>query len=86
MKIICDWENCNEVGSYSAFEKDNSKNTGYFVWTHKIFNKNGTIFLYDNQEIEYFIKSDITWHKQTKSFILLKIFLIFSGIMLWRIN
>ena len=26
MKIICDWENCKETGSYKApVEKDNSK-------------------------------------------------------------
>ena len=26
MKIICDWKNCNEIGSYKApVEKDNSK-------------------------------------------------------------
>ena len=26
MKIICDWENCNETGAYKApMEKDNSK-------------------------------------------------------------
>ena len=26
MKIICDWENCKEIGSYKApVERDNSK-------------------------------------------------------------
>ena len=26
MKIICDWDNCNEIGAYKApKEKDNSK-------------------------------------------------------------
>ena len=26
MKIICDWENCNEIGAYKApVERDNSK-------------------------------------------------------------
>ena len=32
MKIICDWENCNETGAYKApVEKDNSKNIDYYV-------------------------------------------------------
>ena len=32
MKIICDWENCNKIGSYKApIEKDNSKNSDYYV-------------------------------------------------------
>ena len=26
MKIICDWENCDQIGSYKApYEKDNSR-------------------------------------------------------------
>ena len=34
MKIICDWENCKETGSYKGpIERDNSKNTGFFVWS-----------------------------------------------------
>ena len=71
MKIICDWENCKEVGKYKApIEKDNSKNFRLLCLEHiKIFNKNWNYFENMNSdEIEYFIKSDSTWHKTTKSF------------------
>ena len=37
--------------------------------THKIFNKSWNYFENMNdQEIEFFIKSDLTWHKSTKKF------------------
>ena len=39
----------------------------------------------NDQEIEYFIKSDLTWHKSTKNLDLL-IILIFFGIMRLKIN
>ena len=41
MKIICDWENCNEIGAYKApVEKDNSKKFRLLCLKHiKIFNK-----------------------------------------------
>ena len=71
MKIICDWENCNKEGSYRApVERDNSKNFKLLCLEHiKIFNKKWNYFSNMNdQEIEYFIKSDLTWHKPTKSF------------------
>ena len=71
MKIICDWENCKEVGSYRApLERDNSKKYRLLCLKHiKIFNKNWNYFENMNdQEIEYFIKSDLTWHKATKKF------------------
>ena len=71
MKIICDWENCNEIGSYKApIEKDNSKKYRLLCLKHiKIFNKNWNYFEnMDDQQIEYFIKSDLTWHKSTKKF------------------
>ena len=71
MKIICDWENCKEVGSYKApVERDNSKNYRLLCLEHiKIFNKNWNYFSnMSDQEIEYFIKSDLTWHKSTKNF------------------
>ena len=35
----------------------------------------------NDQQIEFFIKSDLTWHKSTKNLDLQKIFLIFYGIM-----
>ena len=71
MKIICDWENCKELGSYKApVEKDNSKKYRLLCLKHiKIFNKSWNYFEnMNNQEIEYFIKSDLTWHKSTKKF------------------
>ena len=71
MKIICDWDNCNKVGSYKApCEKDNSKKYRLLCLDHvKIFNKKWNYFSnMSDQEIEYFIKSDLTWHKPTKTF------------------
>ena len=71
MKIICDWENCKNTGTYKApIEKDNSKKFRLLCLEHiKIFNKNWNYFENMNdQEIEYFIKSDLTWHKSTKKF------------------
>ena len=78
-------ENCKEVGSYKApVEKDNSKKYRLLCLEHiKIFNKNWNYFENMNdQEIEYFIKSDLTWHKSTKNLALQRIFSIFFGIML----
>ena len=71
MKIICDWDDCNEQGSYKApVERDNSRKYRLLCLKHiKIFNKSWNYF--DNmsdQEIEFFIKSDLTWHKSTKTF------------------
>jgi len=71
MKIICDWSNCKKVGNYKApIEKDNSKKFRLLCLEHiKIFNKKWNYFAnMTNEEIEYFIKSDLTWHKPTKSF------------------
>ena len=71
MKIICDWDNCNELGTYKApIEKDNSSKYKLLCLNHiKIFNKKSNYFSNMNdQEVEYFIKSDLTWHKSTKSF------------------
>ena len=71
MKIICDWKNCVQIGSYKApFEKDNSKKYRLLCLEHiKIFNKKWNYFSdMTDQEVEYFIKSDLTWHKPTKSF------------------
>ena len=71
MKIICDWDNCNELGTYKApIEKDNSRKYRLLCLEHvKIFNKKWNYFSNMNdQEVEYFIKSDLTWHKSTKSF------------------
>ncbi len=71
MKTICDWENCNEIGNYKApIEKDNSRKFRLLCLEHiKIFNKKWNYFSNMNdQEVEYFIKSDLTWHKPTKVF------------------
>ena len=71
MKIICDWENCKKIGSYKApFEKDNSRKYRLLCLEHiKIFNKKWNYFAdMSNEEIEYFIKSDLTWHNDTKIF------------------
>ncbi len=71
MKIICDWNNCNKVGEYKApIEKDNSKDFRYLCLEHiREFNKNWNYFanMTDNQ-INEFIKSDMTWHKPTQNF------------------
>ena len=71
MKIICDWNNCLEEGSYKApVEKDNSKKYRMLCLNHvKEFNKNWNYFegMNDNQVYE-FLKSDMIWHKPTQSF------------------
>ena len=71
MKIICDWDNCLENGLYKApIEKDNSRKFRMLCLKHiKIFNKNWNYFEnMDDQQVEFFIKSDLTWHKSTKKF------------------
>jgi hypothetical protein len=71
MKNICDWENCGEAGNYKApLERDNSRKYRLLCLEHvKIFNKKWNYFSNMNdKEIEYFIKSDLIWHKPTKSF------------------
>ena len=71
MKVICDWKNCKELGTYKApIDKDNSKKFRLFsLENKKIFNKNWNYFENMNDDqIEFFIKSDLTWHKSTKKF------------------
>ena len=71
MKNICEWDKCSKTAMYKApVEKDNSRKFRLFCLEHiKIFNKNWNYFSDMNEnEIEYFIKSDLTWHKPTKSF------------------
>ena len=71
MKNICEWDKCSKTAMYKApVEKDNSKKFRLFCLEHiKIFNKSWNYFSDMNEnEIEYFIKSDLTWHKPTKSF------------------
>jgi len=47
MKIICDWDNCKEIGAYKApVEKDNSKKYRLLCLNHiKNLIKIGIIFL-----------------------------------------
>ena len=71
MKIICDWNNCNKIGEYKApFDKDNSKEFRYLCLEHiREFNKNWNYFAnMTDSQINNFIKSDMTWHKQTQNF------------------
>ena len=71
MKNICEWSKCNKIGVYKApIEKDNSKSFRLLCLEHiKIFNKTWNYFAdMSENEIENFVKSDLTWHKPTKSF------------------
>ena len=71
MKNICEWENCKETGEFKApINKDNSKNYRWLCEEHiKLFNKNWNYFEgMDQNEIENFLKSDITWHRPTQKF------------------
>jgi hypothetical protein len=71
MKNICEWDNCKESGEFKApLEKDNSKNYRWLCEIHiKQFNKNWNYFdgMHQN-EIENFLKSDLTWHRPTQKF------------------
>tara|TARA_Y100000590_G_scaffold464544_1_gene634270 strand:- start:1357 stop:1875 length:519 start_codon:yes stop_codon:yes gene_type:complete len=71
MENICEWENCKESGKFKApLEKDNSKNYQWLCEEHiKLFNKNWNYFEGMSQdEIENFLKSDLTWHRPTQKF------------------
>ena len=71
MKNICEWSKCRKIGVYKApVEKDNSKKFRLLCLEHiKAFNKSWNYFSdMNDREIEDFIKSDLTWHKPTKSF------------------
>ena len=71
MKNICEWSKCKKIGVYKApVEKDNSKKFKLLCLEHiKAFNKSWNYFSdMNDREIEDFIKSDLTWHKPTKSF------------------
>ena len=71
MKNICEWENCIEKGDYKApIEKDNSKKYRWLCKEHiKSFNKSWDYFDgMDQNEIEDFLKSDMTWHRPTQKF------------------
>ena len=71
MRNICEWKSCKKTANYKApIEKDNSRLYKLYCLEHiKIFNKNWNYFSDMNgDEIEYFIKSDLIWHKPTKKF------------------
>ena len=71
MENICEWENCKEFGKFKApLERDNSKNYKWLCEEHiKLFNKNWNYFEGMSQnEIEFFLKSDLTWHRPTQKF------------------
>jgi hypothetical protein len=71
MKNICEWINCREVGDFKApAEKDNSKNFKWLCEEHiKLFNKKWNYFEGMSQnEIQDFLKSDLTWHRPTQKF------------------
>jgi len=71
MKNICEWDNCNENGDFKApMEKDNCRNHKWLCEEHiKIFNKSWNYFDGMGQnEIENFLKSDLTWHRPTQKF------------------
>jgi len=71
MENICEWENCRETGKFKApLERDNSKNYKWLCEEHiKLFNKNWNYFEGMSQnEIEFFLKSDLTWHRPTQKF------------------
>ena len=71
MKNICEWDNCNENGDFKApMEKDNCRNHKWLCEKHiKLFNKSWNYFDGMGQnEIENFLKSDLTWHRPTQEF------------------
>jgi len=71
MKNICESKNCKEIGKFKApAEKDNSKNFKWLCENHiKLFNKKWNYFDGMSQEqIENFLKSDLTWHRPTQKF------------------
>ena len=71
MKNICEWDNCKESGEFKALlEKDNSRKYRWLCEEHiKLFNKNWNYFNgMDQDEIEDFLKSDLTWHRPTQKF------------------
>ena len=71
MENICDWVNCKKTAKFKApKERDNSKNFKWLCKDHiKLFNKKWNYFNGMSQnEIENFLKSDLTWHRPTQKF------------------
>ena len=71
MENICEWSYCKESGKFKApTERDNSKKYRWLCEEHiKLFNKSWNYFEGMSQnEIEVFLKSDLTWHRPTQNF------------------
>ena len=71
MENICQWNKCRNVGKYRApTERDNIKNFKWLCEKHIVlFNKNWNYFEgMSENEIQKFIKSDLTWHRPTQKF------------------
>ena len=71
MENICEWENCRDIGEFKApTERDNSRNFKWMCEKHiKLFNSKWNYFDGMSQdEIENFLKSDLTWHRPTQKF------------------
>ena len=71
MKNICEWKNCKENGEFKApLERDNSKKFRWLCDKHiKLFNNSWNYFEgMEQNEIENFLKSDLTWHRPTQKF------------------
>ena len=71
MENICEWDNCKKKGDFKApTEKDNSKKFRLLCKEHiKAFNKKWNYFEGMSQnQIENFLKSDLTWHRPTQKF------------------
>ena len=71
MENICQWNKCRNVGKYRApTERDNIKNFKWLCEKHIVlFNKNWNYFEgMSENEIQKFIKSDLTWRRPTQKF------------------
>ena len=71
MENICEWKNCKDLGKFKApTERDNSRDFKWLCEKHiKLFNSKWNYFDGMSQdEIENFLKSDLTWHRPTQKF------------------
>ena len=71
MENICNWNKCKKIARFKApLEKDNSKNYKLLCFEHiKEFNKKWNYFEgMSKGEIDFFLKSDMTWHRPTQKF------------------
>ena len=71
MENICEWNGCKDKGSFKApTDKNDSKRFMWLCKNHiKSYNKSWDYFKgMTQQEIEFFLKSDATWHRPTQKF------------------